>query len=99
MCDFYVQPSRYEGKSIAVREAQLLGKPVIITDYSTAHSQIRDEYDGMIVPMNLKDCAMGIRTSICNKDIWPKIRNNLKKNDIANKSEIMKLYKILAEND
>ena len=98
-CDFYVQPSRYEGKSIAVREAQLLGKPVIITDYSTAHSQIRDKYDGMIVPMNLKDCAMGIRTSICNKDIWSKIRNNLKKNDIANKSEIMKLYKILAENN
>lgn len=96
-CDFYVQPSRYEGKSIAVREAQLLGKPVIITDYSTAHSQIKDKYDGMIVPMKLEECAKGIRRSICNKDMWSKIRNNLKKNDIANKSEIMKLYKILDE--
>ena len=30
-CDLYVQPSRYEGKAVTVREAQLLGKPVVIT--------------------------------------------------------------------
>ena len=24
-CDLYVQPSRYEGKAVTVREAQLLG--------------------------------------------------------------------------
>ena len=29
-CDVYVQPSRYEGNCVAVREAQMLGKPVII---------------------------------------------------------------------
>ena len=28
-CDLYVQPSRYEGKAVTVREAQLLGKPVL----------------------------------------------------------------------
>jgi glycosyltransferase involved in cell wall biosynthesis len=31
-CDIYVQPSFYEGKAVAVREAQILGKPVVITD-------------------------------------------------------------------
>ena len=30
-CDLYVQPSRYEGKAVTVREAQMLGKPVVIT--------------------------------------------------------------------
>ena len=35
-CDLYVQPSRYEGKAVTVREAQLLGKPVVITDYATS---------------------------------------------------------------
>ena len=29
-CDLYVQPSCYEGKAVTVREAQLLGKPVVI---------------------------------------------------------------------
>lgn len=94
-CDFYVQPSRYEGKSIAVREAQLLGKPVIITNYSTAHSQLQDGYDGVIVPMNLEDCAMEIRRYIFDKDIWLKIKNNLKHSDISNKSKIIKIYQLI----
>lgn len=49
-CDYYVQPSRFEGKSITVREAQLLGKTVVITDYPTARSQVRDGIDGIIGP-------------------------------------------------
>ena len=31
-CDIYVQPSRYEGKSVTVREAQMLCKPVVVTN-------------------------------------------------------------------
>ena len=41
-CDIYVQPSRYEGKAVTVREAQILNKPVVITDFSTANSQLKD---------------------------------------------------------
>ena len=37
-CDLYVQPSRYEGKSVTVREAQLLGRPVVIARYATSSS-------------------------------------------------------------
>lgn len=49
-CDIYVQPSRYEGKSVTVREAQLLHKPVVITDYPTSASQVKDGVDGIIAP-------------------------------------------------
>ena len=38
-CDLYVQPSRYEGNCVTVREAQMLGKPVVITRYATSASQ------------------------------------------------------------
>ncbi len=34
-CDIYVQPSRYEGKAVTVRKAQILGKPVVITRFPT----------------------------------------------------------------
>ena len=44
-CDIYVQPSRYEGKSVTVREAQMLCKPVVVTNYPTAPSQIRSGID------------------------------------------------------
>ena len=59
-CDLYVQPSRYEGNCVSVHEAQILKKPVVITDYPTAHSQLTDGIDGVIVPMDNKGCAEGI---------------------------------------
>jgi glycosyltransferase involved in cell wall biosynthesis len=59
-CDVYVQPSRFEGHSVTVREAQILGKPVVVTDYPTAKSQINDGVDGVIVPMDNEGCAEGL---------------------------------------
>ena len=37
-CDIYIQPSRYEGKAVTVLEAQMLGKPVVITDFPSSDS-------------------------------------------------------------
>ena len=45
---------------MCVHEAQALGKTVIITDYSTAKSQLNDGVDGFIVPMDNESCANGI---------------------------------------
>ena len=59
-CDLYVQPSRYEGKCVTVREAQMLGKPVVITRYATSASQLEDGVDGVIVPMDNEGCAEAI---------------------------------------
>lgn len=36
-CDIYVQPSRYEGMSVTVREAQMLGKSVVVTAIQPLH--------------------------------------------------------------
>ena len=59
-CDLYVQPSRYEGRAVTVTEAQLLGKPVVITNYPTAASQLKAGIDGTIVPLDNKKCAESI---------------------------------------
>jgi glycosyltransferase involved in cell wall biosynthesis len=59
-CDLYVQPSLYEGKCIAVMEAQSLGKPVAITNYATAHGQIEDGIDGQIIPFNPQQAAQAL---------------------------------------
>jgi glycosyltransferase involved in cell wall biosynthesis len=40
MCDIYLQPSRHEGKPIAVEEAKILQKPIVVTDYSSAKEQM-----------------------------------------------------------
>ena len=96
-CDIYIQPSRYEGKSVAVREAQILGKPVIITNYATAASQLNDGIDGVIVPMDIDACADGIIKVIKNKELQEKLVENTKKTDYTNASEINKLYSIVEE--
>lgn len=47
-CDFYVHATGYEGKSIAIQEAQTLGKPILATDCSGNREQIRDGVDGCL---------------------------------------------------
>ncbi len=94
-CDIYIQPSRYEGKAITVQEAQCLGKPVIITDYPTAKSQLKDGYDGIIAPLDNQKCAEKIVEIINNPELLKQIASNAAKSDYSNKSEIDKLYKII----
>lgn len=96
-CDIYVQPSRYEGKSVAVREAQILGKPVIITNYATAASQLKDGIDGVIVPMDIDACADGIIKVIKDKRLQETLIENTKKTDYTNAGEIEKLYRFMEE--
>ena len=94
-CDFYVQPSRYEGKAVTVREAQILCKPVIITNYATSSSQLTDGYDGVIVPMDNDGCAKGIIDFFRNKELREQIISNLKQNDYSNASEVEKIYALM----
>lgn len=94
-CDVYIQPSRYEGKCVAVREAQILGKPVIITDYTTAHSQLTDEVDGYIVPLDNTKCAIAVENLIRNNQKLDEIKRNLKNIDYSNYIEINKICKLL----
>lgn len=93
-CDIYVQPSRYEGKSITVREAQILCKPVIVTNYPTAGSQIQTGVDGVIVPMDVDACACEMAAFIRNADLQKKIVKYLQTHDCGNVGEIEKIYQL-----
>ena len=94
-CDIYVQPSRYEGKSVTVREAQMLCKPVVITDYPTAKSQIQDGIDGRIVPIDNDGCADRLLKFILDTDLQAKITNYLYTHEYGNMTEIKKLHKLI----
>ena len=67
-CDLYVQPSRYEGVPVTVREAQALGKPVAVTAFGTADSVITCKTDGAIVPIDNEGCAEGLARLIADPD-------------------------------
>lgn len=94
-CDIYVQPSRYEGKSVTVREAQMLYKPVVVTNYPTAASQIEHGVDGIIVPMDNRACAEGIKALIDDKELQMRIVEHLHTHDYGNEQEVEKIYKLI----
>lgn len=94
-CDIYAQPSRYEGKSVTVREAQMLCKPIVITNYATAKSQIQDRVDGVIVPMDNEGCAKGIAEFIRDIQLQKEIINYLHDHDYGNVNEVEKVYRMI----
>lgn len=56
-----VQSSRYEGKSVVLDEAKILGKQILVTNYSSAKDQITDGVDGYICDMNANAIALGVK--------------------------------------
>lgn len=94
-CDFYIQPSRYEGNSVTVREAQMLCKPVVVANYPTAASQIQNGKDGIIVPLENAACAEGIVQLIRNPELQNRLIQFLNEHDYGNEREIEKIYRFL----
>lgn len=93
--DLYVQPSRFEGKSIAMDEAKILNKPIVATNFSTVKDQISDKFDGIITEMNERSLAKGIEELISNNKLYSSIVNNLNKMSLGTESEVNKLYELI----
>ena len=96
-CDLYVQPSRYEGKAVTVREAQLLGKPVLITRYVTSASQLEDGVDGVIAPMDNEGCAAGIAALLRDPARMQQLSEKCAKRDYTNSAEVEKIYALMED--
>ncbi|MBM7651860.1 glycosyltransferase [Neobacillus cucumis] len=94
-CDIYVQPSRYEGKAVTIREAQILGKPVVITNFPTAKSQACDGVDAIITPQNCSGIVTGIKRLIEDQGIRENLISNVRSRNYGNETEIEKLYELI----
>lgn len=94
-CDLYVQPSRYEGKAVTVREAQMLCKPVVITRYATSASQLEDGVDGVIVPMDNEGCAEGIVRLLNDPERMRQLSAACAQRDYTNAGEAEKIYQLI----
>jgi len=96
-CDIYLQPSRFEGKSIAVDEAMVMCRPILLTNFSTAVDQIDSGKNGLIVPMNSDGVAKGLEELLLNQDIRTRFSDALAQCDYTNENEISKLYNLICE--
>lgn len=97
VADVIVHPSKFEGRSIALDEAKLLCKPVVVTNFSTVGDQFKNGHNATICEMNPESIADAIEELLKNKDLRNRYINNLLAERHDNSSEIEKLYKIFDE--
>lgn len=94
-CDVYLQPSRFEGKSIAVDEAMVMCRPILLTDFSTAADQIDSGVNGLIVPMTPEGVGEGLRSLLTDEKRRKTYTEALARGRYSNEEEIEKLYALI----
>lgn len=58
--DIYVHATRFEGKSIAIQEAGILGKPMLVSDCSGNREQVEHGADGLLCDLTPEAICDGI---------------------------------------
>ncbi len=62
--DIYLQPSRHEGKPIAVEEAKILKKPIFVTNFSSAKEQLVCYFGGKIGEISENGIYSGLKMQL-----------------------------------
>ncbi len=96
-CGIYVQPSYYEGKSIAIDEAKCFAKPIVATKFTTVHDQLCDGETALLADIDAVSVAEKIEQIIADENIAETLTKNLKKIKHGNEEEIEKFYALLGE--
>ena len=94
-CDIYAQPSRYEGKPIAVEEAKIMKKPIIAARYLSAHEQLLGGKLGALCDISSDSIYLGLKNLLDNPEITKSYTEKLSLKDFSNQDEIEKFYSII----
>ena len=92
--DIYVQTSRFEGKSIAIDEAKILNKPILVTNFTTVRDQISDGVNGLIVDMDVDSIVEGLESLIKDSNLRNRLKNNLASEELGTEKEIEVFYSL-----
>ena len=80
---------------MTVNEALILSKLVVITDYPTSSSQIKNGINGIITGSDNEECAKGTADFIKDSRIQSEIMRNIQNSDFSNSDEAEKFYGLL----
>lgn len=87
--DIYMQPSRHEGKPIAVEEAKILGKPILITNYTSAAEQMKNYPVYQISEISEEEIYEGLKKMILEKRRFSRL------NDFEKQVDYKKIFENL----
>ena len=86
--DICVQPSSYEGYSVAVFEEKYFKKPVVVTDIPSNLEMITDKKNGVVVERNSEDIYVAVKYLLDNQEECEKIAQT-PVNGLSNNRQIM----------
>ena len=92
-----MQPSYFEGKSIAIDEAKCFAKPIVATKFTTVYDQLADGETAVLAEINSESIAEKIALLIENENLAETLSENLKKTKHGNEEEVQKFYALLGE--
>lgn len=72
-CDIYVQPSAFEGMSLTLMEALMLGKACVTTQFDGMPDLLTDGQDALIVPYDASKLASALDRLLDNEALRQKI--------------------------
>lgn len=93
--DIYVHATRFEGKSIAIQEAQVLGMPVLVSDCSGNREQVEHGIDGLLCDMTPEAICAGVLELLSEKEKSRKYGEMAAKRHMTENVEIAKLLSLL----
>lgn len=93
--DIMVQPSRWEGKSIVLDEAKILGKAIVVTNYPSVYDQVTDKITGLITDITPEAIADGIEELIKNNELKEKLEYNCLNEPNQSEKAVNKFYKMI----
>ena len=89
-----VHPARYEGKSIALDEAKILCKPIVVTNFSTVHDQFEDGVNASICEMTPESLSREIMRLLRDPGRRKRYSAWLEQHCVDNSAEVSKLYEL-----
>lgn len=93
--DLYVHATRYEGKSIAIQEAQTLGCAVIASDRNGNREQITDGQDGILCELTPRAIAKSIMELLQDKEKRKALRRAAAKKDMTQPQGLRMLLELV----
>ena len=93
--DIYVHATRFEGKSIAIQEAQILGCPILVSDCSGNREQVQHGIDGLLCDMTPEAICAGIVELLSEEEKRRQYGEMAAKRHMAESGEVEKLLSLL----
>jgi glycosyltransferase involved in cell wall biosynthesis len=95
-CDIYVQPSRFEGKPVAVEEAKIMRCPIVAANYLSAAEQLAGGKYGLIADIDPAGLYENIKMLIDDPLLREDFARTLSAENFGNEDEAKKVFELLS---